>query len=139
MSERSWHKAAWEHVLETKSRGDPLRDNDDAKQDLARFVTLVGSKELRRLEAAGVQYYLPRPGARCVLVTDNSRSNSVNTILQFLDSIDHVTGRLSGLLKVPATASPKSLLLGTCLTRSGSENMGELNKSVGVITVILTS
>jgi len=70
-SERAWHKASWEHALETtqeshesKSRGSALRDNDDAKQDLAQFVTLVGSKELRRLEAAGVEYYLPRPGAR---------------------------------------------------------------------------
>jgi len=71
VSERSWHKAAWEHALETKSSGDPLRDNADAKQDLAQFVTLVGNKELRRLEAAGVEYYLPRPGARCVLITDN--------------------------------------------------------------------
>jgi len=67
ISERSWHKAAWEHALETNSHGDPLRDNDDAKQDLAQFVTLVGSKELRRLEAAGVEYYMPRPGARYVL------------------------------------------------------------------------
>jgi len=67
VSERSWHKAAWEQALETRSSGEPLRDNRDAKQDLALFMMLVGSKELRRLEAAGVEYYLPRPGARCVL------------------------------------------------------------------------
>ena len=68
VSERSWHKAAWEQALESKSTGDPLRDNEAAKQDLAEFMTLIGSKELRRLEAAGVEYYLPRPGARWVLV-----------------------------------------------------------------------
>ena len=68
ISERSWHKAAWEYALEVKSSGDPLRDNEDAKKDLAQFMTLVGSKELRRLGEAGVEYYLPRPGARCVVV-----------------------------------------------------------------------
>jgi len=67
VSERSWHKAAWEHALQSNSTGEPLQHNKDAKEDLARFMTLVGHKELRRLEAAGVEYYIPRPGARCVL------------------------------------------------------------------------
>ena len=66
VSERAWHKAAWEQALEMKPSGGPLRENRDARHDLARFMTLIGSKELRRLEAAGVQYYLPRPGARSV-------------------------------------------------------------------------
>jgi len=68
ISERAWHKSSWEQALESNHSGSPLRDNKDAKRDLAQFMTLVGSKELRRLEAAGVEYYLPRPGARCVLV-----------------------------------------------------------------------
>jgi len=67
VSERSWHKAAWEQALELKSSGDPLRENVDAKRDLAHFMTLIGSKELRRLGMAGIEYYLPRPGARYVL------------------------------------------------------------------------
>jgi len=67
IAERSWHKSAWESALESKSTGEPLRDNEDARKDLAQFMTLVGSKELRRLEAVGVEYYLPRPGARYVL------------------------------------------------------------------------
>lgn len=67
VSERSWHKAAWEQALEMKSDGKPLRENRDARHDLARFMTLIGTKELRRLEAAGVEYYLPRPGARYVI------------------------------------------------------------------------
>ena len=68
VSERSWHKAAWEHALESSSSGEPLRDNPDAKHDYSQFVALIGAKELKRLEAAGVEYYLPRPGARCAIL-----------------------------------------------------------------------
>jgi len=85
VSERAWHKAAWEHALELKSTGEPLRDNEDAKQDMAQFMTLVGSKELRRLESAGVEYYLARPGARCVkfihLLTRMIESDVVQSLL----------------------------------------------------------
>lgn len=58
LAERSWHKADWESVDSTVER------LAARKEDWTAFANAVGYKELRRLEAIGVKYYLSRPGAR---------------------------------------------------------------------------
>lgn len=54
LAERAWHKASWE------------TSNDKAQQakDWARFSSVLGHKELPRLAADKVKYYLPLPGGR---------------------------------------------------------------------------
>jgi len=66
VAERSWHKASWEVLrnMETSREGYTSVNNTAFSQDWARFASNVGHKELRRLNAQGVDYYLPRPGAR---------------------------------------------------------------------------
>ena len=58
LAERAWHKAAWEDTTPPQAR-DTLRD-----ADWERFANAVGSKELARLDALGIAYRVPPPGAR---------------------------------------------------------------------------
>lgn len=58
LAERSWHRASWE-TIDLLSKRLTVR-----KEDWMNFSNAVGYKELRRLEELGVNYYLPRPGAR---------------------------------------------------------------------------
>lgn len=58
LAERAWHHANWE--------ADQTTANADAKArdaDWLAFVQVMGQKELPRLANAGVQFYLPPPGA----------------------------------------------------------------------------
>lgn len=66
LAERAWHKADWEQPnLMVKLEGGSTTINDTSlSEDWARFATVFGHKESKRLEAQGVDYYLPRPGAR---------------------------------------------------------------------------
>lgn len=71
LAERSWHKADWETMDTDCPAGDAadqcpkLKVQRDARLlSWTKFANTVGYKELRRLEAHGVSYYLPRPGAR---------------------------------------------------------------------------
>ena len=68
VAERAWHKSSWEQPInmETSQDGQTAINNTVLSEDWARFAHLVGHKELRRLDAQGVDYYLPRPGARFV-------------------------------------------------------------------------
>ncbi|KAK7102185.1 chitobiase-like isoform X1 [Littorina saxatilis] len=59
MAERAWHKASWE----SRHRDDQQR-KEECGRDWEEFAKALGRKELRRLDALGVQYYLPPPGAR---------------------------------------------------------------------------
>ena len=61
LAERAWHKAAWEDVREATDREKGLQ------ADWVRFRTVVGLKELPRLDAAGIKYRVPPPGARLAL------------------------------------------------------------------------
>jgi hexosaminidase len=66
LAERSWHKADWEQpksMVQT-SDGFTMFNDTALSADWAVFATTVGHKETRRLEVQGVEYYLPRPGAR---------------------------------------------------------------------------
>jgi len=58
LAERAWHKAAWENAMSEEER-DSLRD-----EDWERFANALGSKELARLDAFGIAYRVPLPGAR---------------------------------------------------------------------------
>ncbi|XP_067667144.1 chitobiase-like [Haliotis asinina] len=58
LAERAWHKAFWEDVAD-RSKLEVLR-----QKDWADFASILGSKELRRLETMNISYYLPPPGVR---------------------------------------------------------------------------
>lgn len=64
LAERSWHRASWEQPIAGLS-GSSINRTAMA-EDWTRFAIKVGYKEMRRLEAQGVDYYLPRPGARYI-------------------------------------------------------------------------
>ena len=56
--ERSSHKAAWERNVTITEQ------LIGREADWKRFADIIGTKELRRLEDAGIYYYLPRPIVR---------------------------------------------------------------------------
>ena len=58
LAERAWHRAAWENATSEEDR-DQLRETD-----WQRFGNALGSKELARLDALGIAYRVPPPGAR---------------------------------------------------------------------------
>ena len=54
LAERAWHRAPWE----------PDRQTATAQQDLQQFLSRLTQVELKRLQQAGNQHYLPAPGAK---------------------------------------------------------------------------
>ncbi len=66
MAERAWHKADWEREYvagQNYSSGTNLVDQASLNADYADFAAAMGAKELRKLDAAGVNYRIPVPGA----------------------------------------------------------------------------
>lgn len=59
LAERAWHKAGWEA---NDNAGKPA-DNQARSSDYNRFANLLGQRVLPKLEARGVDFYLPVPGA----------------------------------------------------------------------------
>lgn len=70
VAERAWHRAAWEQDYtvgrEYKGGETHFVDVKALAQDWTRFAGIIGSRELAKLDKAGVQYRLPVPGARIV-------------------------------------------------------------------------
>lgn len=68
VAERAWHRAAWEQDYqagrEYKGGETHQVDAKALDKDWARFATLLGGRELAKLDKAGVRYRLPVPGAR---------------------------------------------------------------------------
>ena len=72
-AERAWHKADWEDIIIGPER-------EKAKhKDFKRFADIVGRKEIRRLERAGVSYRIPPPG---ITFTAEDRLAKVNSFYQ---------------------------------------------------------
>ena len=66
MAERAWHKADWERDYvagQNYSSNTGLVDQASLNADYAEFAAAMGAKELRKLDAAGVNYRIPVPGA----------------------------------------------------------------------------
>ncbi len=66
MAERAWHKADWERDYvagQNYSSDTGLVDKASLNADYATFAAALGAKELRKLDAAGVNYRIPVPGA----------------------------------------------------------------------------
>jgi hexosaminidase len=70
LAERAWHRAAWEpayrHEGATYSATTGLFTPEQQAQreaDWARFASALGTKELPKLDAAGVAFRIPPPGA----------------------------------------------------------------------------
>ena len=57
IAERGWHKAAWESVEDEEER---VRQRD---ADFTVYANTLGYKELARLDALGLEYRVPVPGA----------------------------------------------------------------------------
>ncbi|MEX9821598.1 MULTISPECIES: beta-N-acetylhexosaminidase [Providencia] len=68
LAERAWHKAQWENQYQIGREYIGGKTNYVSQQKLAddwsRFASLVGMKELPRLDRAGVAYRIPVPGAK---------------------------------------------------------------------------
>ncbi len=68
VAERAWHRAAWEQDYQAgrEYKGGETHQVDvkALQRDWTRFANLLGSRELPKLEKAGVQFRLPVPGAR---------------------------------------------------------------------------
>lgn len=68
VAERAWHRAAWEQDYqagrEYKGQETQWVDKKALASDWARFASLIGHRELAKLDKAGIQYRLPVPGAR---------------------------------------------------------------------------
>lgn len=60
LGERAWHKAAWES---------DKPDADARQREWSRFAAVLAARELPRMVRAGVQIYLPPPGA----IRDNGK------------------------------------------------------------------
>lgn len=79
LAERAWHRASWEldYASGTSYSANTNRvDDDSLAEDWAGFAAVLGHKELAKLDAAGVQYRIPVPGARI-----NNGLLDVNTAL----------------------------------------------------------
>lgn len=79
LAERAWSRADWEldYVAgRTYSDSSSLVDKPARTADYASFAAALATKELRKLDAAGVQYRIPVPGA-----TNTAGTLSMNTDL----------------------------------------------------------
>ena len=66
LAERAWHRAPWELDYDpsaTFTRGGGLVDANALDGDYALFAAALGQKELPKLDAAGIAYRIPVPGA----------------------------------------------------------------------------
>jgi len=77
LAERAWHQASWEGA----SADDKRRD-----ADWQSFARVMAQRELPKLSKAGVQFYLPPPGA--VVIDDELKANSALPGLAIEYSLD---------------------------------------------------
>lgn len=69
LAERAWHAADWELPAvagETFDNASGQVDTNGINADYAAFAATVGARELAKLDAAGVDYRIPPPGAKMV-------------------------------------------------------------------------
>ncbi len=81
LAERAWHHAPWE-----ADQASADVDQNARNADWLAFVQVMGQKELPRLANAGVQFYLPPPGA--VIKNDSLDANVAYPGLWIEYSID---------------------------------------------------
>lgn len=68
-AERAWHEASWENEYKTGveySQKSNLVNKKALNNDWARFANVLGQRELAKLDAAGIQYRVPVPGAKVI-------------------------------------------------------------------------
>ena len=66
LAERAWHRGSWENDYQpgvTYSGSTNLVDKAALNADFAGFSQALGNKEMLKLDAAGIQYRIPVPGA----------------------------------------------------------------------------
>jgi len=66
LAERAWHKASWENDYQAGvaySGSSNLVDKAALEDDFAGFAAALAAKELPKLDASGISYRIPVPGA----------------------------------------------------------------------------
>ncbi|PSV59092.1 beta-N-acetylhexosaminidase [Photobacterium sp. GB-3] len=66
-AERAWHKGEWENEYQAGveySQDSNLVDKKALHNEWERFANVLGQRELAKLDAAGIQYRVPVPGAK---------------------------------------------------------------------------
>jgi len=69
LAERAWHKADWELPYVAGEQFDSQSgqvSTNGIDNDYAAFASAIGSRELAKLDAAGIKYRIPPPGAKVV-------------------------------------------------------------------------
>ena len=126
VAERSWHRATWEldwspGVTYDSSTG--LVPKDDLAADYNGFVTVLGCRELPKLEKLGITYRVPPPGAKIDTsgtLTANSELPCMgimysldggNTWIEYSDPINIGDGKVVSLQSVSSSGDLKSRLV----------------------------
>jgi hexosaminidase len=81
-AERAWHRAPWESSYKVRTNVNedfPVPDFAARDADWSRVASMIGHRELKRLEAYGVNPRIPPPGARyCVtMFAYNDKKNTM--------------------------------------------------------------
>ena len=66
-AERAWHKGDWENEYQVGveySQDSNLVNKKALQNEWQRFANVLGQRELAKLDAAGIQYRVPVPGAK---------------------------------------------------------------------------
>ena len=63
LAERAWHKACFENEVD-KVKRDRIKD-----MEWEAFANTLGHKELARLDKMNIDYHIPVPGARYILIS----------------------------------------------------------------------
>ena len=68
LAERAWHKASWElnYVKDREFKGGETNfvDIQEQQAQWVEFANILGQRELAKIDATGIQYRLPVPGAK---------------------------------------------------------------------------
>ncbi len=86
LAERAWHKASWELPVvsgETFSADSGQVDQQALSDDYSLFAYALASKELPKLDAAGVQYRIPPPGAAVIGTAVQMNSSLPGLVLEY--------------------------------------------------------
>jgi len=106
LAERAWHKASWELPVvagETFSPDSGQVDQQALSNDYATFAYALASKELAKLDAAGVKYRIPPPGAKRVGAAIQMNSAFPGLVLEY--SADGSNWQVWNSANPPASAA----------------------------------
>ncbi len=107
LAERAWHRADWERDYQSGvaySASSNLVNKASLNADYASFAAALASKELAKLDASGIQYRIPVPGA----VEDATGNLAINVAFPGLPieySVDGVNFQAATGATIPSAAT----------------------------------